>query len=80
MIAKVQSGGQTGTDVAGVRAARRLGIPTGGVMPKGWKTLDGPRPEYATMVSKRGSPVLQDEEERVPTLLTEHLYALTYVQ
>lgn len=49
MIARVQSGGQTGVDIAALRAAKYLGIPTGGTMPKGWRTLDGPRPEYATL-------------------------------
>ncbi len=46
MLAKVISGGQTGADEAGVKVARWLRIPTGGTMPKGWRTLDGPRPEY----------------------------------
>ena len=35
---KVISGGQTGADQAGLVAARRFGIPTGGWMPRGWKT------------------------------------------
>jgi hypothetical protein len=30
------------------RAARAAGIPTAGAMPKGFKTEDGPRPEFAT--------------------------------
>lgn len=47
MIAKVISGGQTGVDIAALRAAKRLGIPTGGTMPAGWRTLDGPKPEWA---------------------------------
>lgn len=41
------SGGQTGVDVAALRAARRAGLETGGTMPRGWRTLDGPRPGYA---------------------------------
>lgn len=47
MISKVISGGQTGADVAGVRAAKACGIETGGWMTLGFKTLAGPRPEYA---------------------------------
>lgn len=47
MIIKIVSGGQNGVDVAGVDAALSLGISTGGWMPKGWMTLDGPKPEYA---------------------------------
>jgi hypothetical protein len=38
MLAKVISGGQTGADQAGRRAARAAGIPTGGWAPLGWKT------------------------------------------
>lgn len=47
MIARVISGGQTGVDVAALRAAKARGIPTGGTMPRGFRTLAGPRPEYA---------------------------------
>jgi len=46
VILKVISGGQTGADIAGVRAAKSLGIPTGGCTPFGWRTLSCPRPEY----------------------------------
>lgn len=46
-LRKVVSGGQTGVDVAAVRAAKKVGLRTGGTMPKGFRTLDGPRPEYA---------------------------------
>jgi hypothetical protein len=42
---KVISGGQTGADQAGLDAAARFGIPTGGWMPRGWKTSRGPDPE-----------------------------------
>lgn len=43
---KVISGCQTGADEAGLQAAYDLGIPTGGTMPKGWKTQTGPRPDW----------------------------------
>lgn len=49
MIELVISGGQTGADQAGLRAAKSCGIPTGGWMPKGFKTEDGPRPEFAEL-------------------------------
>ena len=45
MIERVISGGQTGADQAGLAVAKRLGIPTGGCMPKGWLTEAGPRPD-----------------------------------
>lgn len=41
MIEKVISGGQTGADIGGLRAAKSVGIPTGGFMPMGFRTLDG---------------------------------------
>lgn len=45
MVFKVISGGQTGADRAGLDAAKRLGIPTGGTAPKDYYTTDGPAPE-----------------------------------
>ena len=42
MISRVISGGQTGADQAGLAAARTLGIPTGGTVPRGFLTEDGP--------------------------------------
>lgn len=46
---KIISGGQTGADIGALMAAKQLGIPTGGTMPKGWRTLKGPHPEYAEL-------------------------------
>jgi hypothetical protein len=43
---KVISGGQTGADIAGLRAAQTAGLATGGKLPKGCLTENGPRPEY----------------------------------
>ena len=44
---QVVSGGQTGADQAGLIAARRFGIPTGGWMPQGFLTTTGPAPDLA---------------------------------
>jgi hypothetical protein len=41
MLSKVISGGQIGVDIAGLAAARLLGITTGGTAPKNWMTLRG---------------------------------------
>jgi hypothetical protein len=41
MVAKIISGGQTGADTGGLKAAYQLGIPTGGAAPMGYKTEDG---------------------------------------
>lgn len=47
ILERVLSGGQTGADQAGWRAAQAAGLVTGGWMPKGWLTEEGPRPEFA---------------------------------
>ena len=44
ILAAVISGGQSGVDRAGLRAARRAGLPTGGTAPSGYLTEHGPRP------------------------------------
>jgi hypothetical protein len=49
MLAKIISGGQTGADQAAWRAAKAYAIPTGGWMPKGFLTEDGPRPDFAEL-------------------------------
>lgn len=46
ILNKVISGGQTGADIAGLKAAKECNIITGGYLPKGCRTLDGPKPEY----------------------------------
>jgi hypothetical protein len=48
MLDKIITGGQTGADQAAWRAAEAFGVPTGGWMPKGFLTEDGPRPEFAS--------------------------------
>jgi len=45
MIYKLISGGQYGADQAGLRVAIDLGLQTGGMVPNGWKTKYGPRPQ-----------------------------------
>lgn len=47
ILSQVISGCQTGADEAGLQAAYDLGIKTGGWMPKGYRTLTGPRPDLA---------------------------------
>lgn len=49
MLKKIISGGQTGADVGGLIAAKLHGIETGGWMPQGYRTLVGPRPQYAKL-------------------------------
>ena len=48
---RIVSGGQTGVDRAALDAARELGLPYGGFVPKGRWTEDGPLPdEYDHMI------------------------------
>lgn len=43
-VMKVISGGQVGADIAGLRAAKSLGLATGGWLPLGCRTAEGPKP------------------------------------
>jgi hypothetical protein len=45
----VISGGQAGADQAAWRAARACGLKTAGMMPAGFRTLTGDRPEFADL-------------------------------
>lgn len=45
MIKKVISGGQTGSDLGGLEAAKELGLETGGTAPKDWLTENGSQKE-----------------------------------
>ncbi len=47
MLEKIISDGQSGADQAGWRAAKAFGVPSGGSMPEGFLTEDGPHPEFA---------------------------------
>jgi hypothetical protein len=49
MIEKIISGGQTGADLGGLKAAKKMGIKTGGLAPKGYKTEIGNNPELFTV-------------------------------
>lgn len=49
MLKKIISGAQSGADIAALKTAKEYGIPTGGWIPKGWTTLNGPKPEYAEL-------------------------------
>ena len=53
VIDRIISGGQTGADQGALAAAYRLGIPTGGWMPRGFLTEAGPRPDFARLYDMR---------------------------
>ena len=44
LLARVRSGAQTGVDIAALRAAASLSLPTAGTMPQGFRPHSGPRP------------------------------------
>lgn len=48
ILAKVISGGQTGVDQVALEVAQSLGLQTGGVAPRGWRTDAGPAPWLGT--------------------------------
>jgi Circularly permutated YpsA SLOG family len=56
MVQRVISGGQTGADRAGWRAARAFHLPTGGWMPRGFRAEDGAHPEFAAAYGARELP------------------------
>lgn len=70
MLHRVISGGQTGVDQAALRAASACGIPTGGWMPKGWRTNAGPRPGFKAMYGMRQSGSV-DYQNRTVTNVTD---------
>lgn len=56
MIEKIISGGQTGADQAGLRAAKAVGLSTGGWLPNGCVTLEGTRPDLLDLYSMQEHP------------------------
>jgi len=58
MLIKIISGGQTGADRGGLIAAKKLGLQTGGCMPKGFKAHDGHHPEFIDLygIKEHNSP------------------------
>jgi len=48
-VRKIRSGGQTGSDLGGLKAAKILGLEMGGTMPKSFINHTGCHPEYAEL-------------------------------
>ncbi len=57
MLEKIISGGQSGADQAGWRVAKAFGVSSGGWMPRGFLTEDGPHPEFAEQFGAAELPV-----------------------
>jgi Circularly permutated YpsA SLOG family len=56
MIEKIISGGQTGADLGGLKAAQKAGVKTGGIAPKGYKTENGSNPKLLTVYGLGAAP------------------------
>ena len=55
-LTKIVSGGQTGADRAGLAAGKALGLETGGWLPRGCWTEDGPMPSLVTEYGMKEHP------------------------
>jgi len=71
-LQKVVSGAQTGADIAGLRAAKRFGIPTGGIMPKGFRTTDGSHPDWAEEFGLKEHPSSDYRYRTLDNILTSN--------
>ena len=82
MLEKIISGGQSGADRAGWRAAKAFGVSSGGWMPRGILTDDGPHPEFADQFGANVAGNREDEEpgigDRVERFLGEVLQQLDH--
>jgi hypothetical protein len=68
LLRKIIGGGQTGADQGGLRAARELGIETGGIAPRGWLTEIGPQ---ETLLRSFG--LVECEEEGYPARTRQNI-------
>ena len=66
---KIISGFQCGSDEGGVEAARLAGIQTGGHIPKGYKTLEGPKPQYKQLYG-----AIEDDSPLYPPRTEKNVY------
>jgi hypothetical protein len=57
----ILSGGRSGAERAAWRAARAFGVATGGWMPAGFGSDDGPHPEFAELYSASDLPTDGDD-------------------
>lgn len=66
---KIISGGQTGVDQAALRAAKAIGLPTGGWVPKGFRAQDGFHPEFREMYG-----MVEDGHYQYPPRTRKNVY------
>jgi hypothetical protein len=70
---KIISGAQTGADVAGLWAAKLHGLPTGGLAPKGFITLNGPHPEMAETFGIKEHPKTGYRDRTIENVLSSNV-------
>lgn len=70
IVTQVISGGQTGADIAGLKAADQYNISTGGVAPKGYRTELGFQRNLLTYYGLREHPVDSGYEARTLSNIT----------
>lgn len=73
----VISGGQTGVDLAGLRAAQIMGFRTGGTAPLKWRTQNGPQPALAQF-GLRQSTVANYAERTEVNVVTANATLMLY--
>jgi Circularly permutated YpsA SLOG family len=61
MLEKIISGGETGASQAAWRAAKAVGVSTGGWVRRGFLAEDGPHPEFAEQYAGAELPLDNDE-------------------
>ncbi len=71
MIERIISGGQNGVDQAGLRAARAVGIATGGWALHGWTTIDAPAPWLAGNSERTAPGIGASAEALLRSLIME---------
>ena len=72
MLQRIISGGQTGVDQAAWRAAKACGLKTGGLMPKGFLTEDGKRPEFAGFYGAKETDTPEYPPRTIANVGTSH--------
>lgn len=77
-MVKIISGGQSGVDRAGLVAAQKCNLETGGTMPKGFKTEDGDKPEYSTMYGMVQNSSTEYEVRTKDNVLKSHVTLVFY--
>lgn len=75
---QVISGGQTGVDLAALRAAQSMGLRTGGQAPMRWRTQAGPKPELTFFGLTEGSSFTYTERTETNVTMSDATLLIYY--